>query len=664
MDAIPSTHQPSDRRRGARRLRPLIAVLALGAVAVVPAVASATFAPAVDLSAPGSDAQYGQIAVGPDGATTVVWSRYDGRWNTVQQATRPAGSSTFSAPVSLSDPGSDSLDPHVAVGPDGQTTVVWRHVDAAQNDTIQVATRPSGSTSFSAPLNVDYRANGNGGFSSPHVAVGPTGQTILTWLRGTGAVYIVSEASRAAGSSTFSAPEDLSNPTEDTEGGQTAFGPDGQATVTWYRNDGASTVVQTRTRPAGSSTFDAAVDLSAPGGTALDPVIAVGPDGRTTVVWREAVGGHSIASESTRPAGSSTFSAPARLSPAGDDIYGPVVATGPDGTTVATWQNEVSCGPCIRFIQQVTRPAGSAAFSAPENLTDPTGYAGTPGVAVGPGGQTTIAWYGTDGTNAIIRARTRPAGSSTFAAVEDLSAPGQDADTYPQVAAGPDGQATVAWDRYDGNNYIVQAASSAATFAKLTVTRAGEGSGVVTSSPAGISCGSTCSALFAIGSDVVLSATPADGSSLSSWSGAGCSGAAATCTVKMSGAASVTATFGLGGSSAPTVKVVTTTRTIGASTISLKSSVAVNGPGTITQKAVRRGGTKQTLCTAKRATTAAGTFSLTCAMGRSVINELHRHAIRYSLVTTFTDAAGVAVTTSSKVMVLPRIGARPVPVTG
>ena len=76
----------------------------------------------------------------------------------------------------------------------------------------------------------------------------------------------------------------------------------------------------------------------------------------------------------------------------------------------------------------------------------------------------------------------------------------------------------------------------------LSVTKAGTGSGTVTSSPAGISCGSTCSASFASGTAVTLTASPADGSTFTGWTGGGCSGTG-TCVVTVTAATSVTATF-------------------------------------------------------------------------------------------------------------------------
>ncbi|HUP96559.1 MAG TPA: choice-of-anchor D domain-containing protein [Usitatibacter sp.] len=78
------------------------------------------------------------------------------------------------------------------------------------------------------------------------------------------------------------------------------------------------------------------------------------------------------------------------------------------------------------------------------------------------------------------------------------------------------------------------------TFA-LGVSRAGSGTGVVSSAPAGIDCGATCSADFANGALVTLAATAAPDSVFAGWSGA-CSGMAA-CTVTMDAAKTVAATF-------------------------------------------------------------------------------------------------------------------------
>ena len=74
----------------------------------------------------------------------------------------------------------------------------------------------------------------------------------------------------------------------------------------------------------------------------------------------------------------------------------------------------------------------------------------------------------------------------------------------------------------------------------LTVSKSGSGS--VASSPSGINCGSSCSASYASGTSVTLTASAATGYSFAGWSGA-CSGSNASCTVSMTQARSVSATF-------------------------------------------------------------------------------------------------------------------------
>jgi Divergent InlB B-repeat domain len=66
--------------------------------------------------------------------------------------------------------------------------------------------------------------------------------------------------------------------------------------------------------------------------------------------------------------------------------------------------------------------------------------------------------------------------------------------------------------------------------------------GRVTSQPAGIDCGSSCSAAFGIDTVVTLTAAAPAGQQFSAWSGA-CSGSTPTCNVTLGAARSVTAAF-------------------------------------------------------------------------------------------------------------------------
>jgi VCBS repeat-containing protein len=83
--------------------------------------------------------------------------------------------------------------------------------------------------------------------------------------------------------------------------------------------------------------------------------------------------------------------------------------------------------------------------------------------------------------------------------------------------------------------------SAAVSQQTLTVSKSGTGTGTVTSNPAGIACGATCSAGFNQGTSVTLTATPGAGAVFSGWSGA-CTGSG-TCIVSMTVARSVNAAF-------------------------------------------------------------------------------------------------------------------------
>ena len=103
----------------------------------------------------------------------------------------------------------------------------------------------------------------------------------------------------------------------------------------------------------------------------------------------------------------------------------------------------------------------------------------------------------------------------------------------------------------------------------LTATKAGFGSGTVTSSDGQMNCGTACQHAFSAGTSVTLTAAATTGSTFAGWSGGGCSGTG-TCAVTMSSDQAVTATFTI---------TPTPSRT-------LTVSVAGSGSGTVTAAGV------------------------------------------------------------------------------
>jgi hypothetical protein len=76
----------------------------------------------------------------------------------------------------------------------------------------------------------------------------------------------------------------------------------------------------------------------------------------------------------------------------------------------------------------------------------------------------------------------------------------------------------------------------------LTVNKAGNGSGTLTSSPSGINCGTGCTATYNSGTVITLTASAATGSTFTGWSGGVCAGNG-TCSFSLNANTTVTATF-------------------------------------------------------------------------------------------------------------------------
>ena len=110
-------------------------------------------------------------------------------------------------------------------------------------------------------------------------------------------------------------------------------------------------------------------------------------------------------------------------------------------------------------------------------------------------------------------------------------------------ATGGDKAMTVTVTGAPGGSVVLTATATARPAQLLTVALSGNGMGNVASEPAGISCGTTCSAGYRYGTSVMLTATASAGSTFTGWSGA-CTGTG-VCVVSTTAATNVSAAFAL-----------------------------------------------------------------------------------------------------------------------
>ena len=178
----------------------------------------------------------------------------------------------------------------------------------------------------------------------------------------------------------------------------------------------------------------------------------------------------------------------------------------------------------------------------------------------------------------------------------------------------------------------------------LAVQLAGSGSGTVTSSPAGIDCGSTCSQDFPVDNLVTLTATAAPGSEFTGWSGPCTGTVTGACTVQplLIGTVTVTATFDKAPPPPPPPAPRCTLRATGAKVtpkgakaeaLTLKVacnqavSFSLTGKVTIKTKTEHKTKTSQLSLKAKHGNDKAGTtLSVSMKLPKAALSKLKKHA--------------------------------------
>jgi hypothetical protein len=410
------------------------------------AAASAGAAPAwlapVDLSVAGQSVFVPQVAFDAQGNAVAVWGRSNGTNSIVQGAVRPAGGS-WQAPVDLSAAGQNAYYPQVAFDAQGNAVAVWSRYDGV-NYIVQGAVRPAASGVWEAPA--DLSAAGQSA-SGAQVAVDAQGNALAVWHRYSGSNWIVQGAVRPAGGA-WQAPVDLA---VGASAPQVAVDAQGNAVAVWERCNGTDCMVQGAVRAAGGA-WQAPVDLSLAGQSVLDPQVAVDAQGNTVAVWSRSDGTDYIVQGAVRPAASGVWQAPVDLSGAGQSAVAAQVAVDAQGDTVAVWQRANGTD---YIVQGAVRAAGGA-WQAPVDLSAAGPSTSGPQVAFDAQGNAVAVWTRFNGANFIVQGAVRAA-TGAWQAPVDLSAAGRNAD-FAQVAFDAQGNAVAVWQRYDGAEWIAQGA--------------------------------------------------------------------------------------------------------------------------------------------------------------------------------------------------------------
>lgn len=260
------------------------------------------------------------------------------------------------------------------------------------------------------------------------------------------------------GAATWSMPPlDASLTGGDADVPQVAVDTNGNAVAVWQRFDGANTIIQSATLSFRAAAWSTVTDLSAVGQDAADPQVAVDASGNAVAVWSRNDGANTIIQSRSKPLNMPWSIVTDDISAVGENASLPQVVLDPVGNAIAVWQRFNGLIPNVTAIEAATKPfnmawTGAATLStAGQNAIDPQ-------IAIDPIGNAIAVWSRFDGTHSIIQSAYYEFLNSTWQLQADLSAPGQDA-AFPQVGISASSVSTATWQRSNGTNVIIQSAT-------------------------------------------------------------------------------------------------------------------------------------------------------------------------------------------------------------
>ena len=354
-------------------------------------------------------------------------------------ATSASASPGWLASTSISTGGTNASQPSVAVAADGETIAAWSCWTAATNACRRPCEVPRAAAGKRpSPSRRAVRAQ----VARASSAIGPQGEAIVVWDIYNGAHDVVQAAVRPEVGGAWQAPVDLSDTGHEAYAPQIAIDySDGEAIAAWESYNGAQ-----RHRPGRGARRKPAAPGRRPSTSptrAMTPTRCRSPlngKGEAIAVWELNNGSAILAQAAARPEAGGAWQAPVSLSEGSGLAYRPQVAVNDEGEAVVAWTRR---GGGSEKVQVSVRAQAGGGWTAPATLAsgpsniDP--FEAT--VAIDAHGDAVAVWALLDQSyNETISASVRPAGAEGWGVSARLSGVGDYAEE-PRVAIGPQGEA-------------------------------------------------------------------------------------------------------------------------------------------------------------------------------------------------------------------------------
>lgn len=194
---------------------------------------------AATLSNVTQDAAAARVASNDRGDVAVVWRRTNGTNQIAQARVRPAGGA-FAPVVDLSGTGADADAPAVAIDPVGRATAVWTRSSLVESRFLTAAGAIDGG--------IDNVSDTAETVNYPTIALDASNNAVAVWVGGSNQTKAASRASRAS----FGTPQTISGPGSSSLLPAVAMDPSGTAVAVWTQSQSTTTIQAATRPPGGS----------------------------------------------------------------------------------------------------------------------------------------------------------------------------------------------------------------------------------------------------------------------------------------------------------------------------------------------------------------------------------------------------------------------------
>jgi len=306
---------------------------------------------------------------------------------------------------------------------------------------------------FFVPKNV---SNNSGGSDESSLAVDSSGNINVVWEDFTSGQDEIYFSRSLDGGSTWSAIIQLSDSTGDSDEPCIALDSSGNISVAWEEGAPPEEIFFRHSQDNGAS-WSAAVNISNTSGDSDDPKIAVDSSGNINVVWQDDDSGNNDTHFTRSEDNGATWSQVKNVSDSTDDSHDPDIAVDNSGNINVVWEEYTPTDSEVYYSRSTDN---GASWSQIKNISNNAADSWDPDIAVDSAGNINVVWEDfTPGNDDIYFSRSIDDGS-TWTAVLNISNNSGDADE-PAIAVDSAGNINIAWeDDTPGNDELFFAGST------------------------------------------------------------------------------------------------------------------------------------------------------------------------------------------------------------